>query len=411
MLLIGIIIGASVGYFGNIYVTNPILTDFQSRLYKLDDDYNSLEANFTELDTEKKVLEQQIEVLQSEYDEIQIDKESLDEELEALLKQVKTLEAMYESLLEEYQGTLGGLNFSNHSIPVINRNFTWGYNGETYTISYVIPEPMYEYYKSKPRYVTTDYRGYILHPYDDAYLGVFIKEFDKISSLNNMSSEETAEIVVSFVQNLHYITDETTGFDEYPKFPIESLVDLGGDCEDTSILLSHLLEAMEINTALITLPGHMAIGVEVNVSGVHWNLDNHSYYYLETTVPGWDAGKIPPEHIDKQISILSVEPIPFLIHTWNAKRTNNEVDVTVTYTNDSPYIDDEYKAWVGIELDSGELYSEKIGNKLDLSFGDSKSERFIIEGPRHDTMRLIVGVLTPGGDVITQKFSEYFVTR
>jgi hypothetical protein len=411
MLLIGVIIGATAGYFGNVYLTQPILTDLQTRLYDLEEDHDNLETSFNELSNEKTDLEQQLETLQVVYAELQTEKESLDEEHQALLEQLETLEAMYESLLDEYQASLGGLDFSNQTIPVIELNFTWSHNGETYDLSMVVPEPMYEYYSSKARYVTSDYRGYILHPYDDAYLEVLVKEFDKIAAFNELTFEEELGVIISFVQNLHYITDDTTGFDEYPKFPVESLVDQGGDCEDTSILLAHLLEAMDIETALLTLPGHMAVGVELNASGVHWDIENHTYYYLETTVPNWEIGSIPIEHVGKQVIIDSVDTIPFLMHTWDATRRNNVVDVTITYTNESPVTDSDYRAWVGIELDNGQLYSEKIGSSLDLEFGESMEERLIIEGPRYDTMRLVVGVLTPDGEVITKKNSEYFTTR
>ncbi|MBE0633657.1 hypothetical protein IH574_03725, partial [Candidatus Bathyarchaeota archaeon] len=44
MLLIGIIIGSTAGYFGNVLVTRPILTDLQDRMQTLEDDYDSLDA-------------------------------------------------------------------------------------------------------------------------------------------------------------------------------------------------------------------------------------------------------------------------------------------------------------------------------------------------------------------------------
>ena len=71
MLLIGVIIGGTVGYFGNLYVTNPILTDFQTRLYDLEEDYDNLEASFNELSIEKTQLEDQLDTLQVVYAELQ----------------------------------------------------------------------------------------------------------------------------------------------------------------------------------------------------------------------------------------------------------------------------------------------------------------------------------------------------
>ena len=229
MLLIGVIIGSVAGYYGNLMVTQPILRDLQDRLQTLEDDYDSLDASFTELSAEKADLEQQLETLQSAYADLQAEKESLTEEQQALIEQVETLSAMYESLLEEYQTSLGGLDFSNQTYPTIQRDFTWNYDGKTYEVSVLVPEPMYDFYSGKVRYVTSDYRGYILHPYDDKYMQVLVREFDGIAALWNMTRDQEIGLVISFVQSMHYITDDTTGFDEYPKFPVETLVDSGGD--------------------------------------------------------------------------------------------------------------------------------------------------------------------------------------
>ena len=411
MLLIGIIIGSTAGYFGNYMITKPILDDLQDRLYTLEEDYDTLESNYNNLTADHNELSDQLETLQSAYSDLQDEKQLSDEEQQALTEQLETLEAMYESLLEDYQASLGGLDFSNQTIPVIELNYTWTYADETYSMSLVVAEPMYEYYSTKERYETSDYRGYILEPNDDTYIELMVLEFDKIAALNNMTETEEVELVTSFVQNLHYLTDDTTGYDEYPKFPIESLVDEGGDCEDTSILLSHLLEAMNIDTALLTLPGHMAIGVALNATGAHWDVGNTTYYYLETTVDGWDIGEIPIEHVGKSVEVNVVDEIPFLTHTWEATRKNEMVTATITYTNESPVNGTGYYAWIGIELDNGELWSERIGSELDLAYGESMTVTLSVQGTRHDTMRLVVGVLDPDGEVITIKYSTYFTTR
>ena len=69
---------------------------------------------------------------------------------------------------------------------------------------------------------------------------------------------------VSFAQNLPYTADDvTTGFDEYPRFPYETLYDNGGDCEDTSILVSAMLRELRYGVALLHFPGHMAVRLRV----------------------------------------------------------------------------------------------------------------------------------------------------
>ena len=81
MLLIGIIIGSTAGYFGNLIVTQPILTDLQNRLQTLEEDYDSLDANFNELSADKTNLEQQLETLQDAYAGLQAENLALRHQL------------------------------------------------------------------------------------------------------------------------------------------------------------------------------------------------------------------------------------------------------------------------------------------------------------------------------------------
>lgn len=411
MLLVGVIIGSAAGYSISTLLTGSIIEDFQLQIDDLEEKHIQLEADFDEVRSEKEDLEQQLLIIQREHSDLLDEKENLLQEQQALEEQMKTLEDLYESLLDDYQKSVGGLDFSNLTLPVIERSFAWSYKGNSYSVSINVPEPMYDYYSNKDRYQTSDYRGYILHPYDDYYIKTLIWEFRKIGALNGLDSEEQIGLIISFVQNLPYLTDDSENFDEYPKFPVETLIDGGGDCEDTSILLSHLLEVMGHDTALLTLPNHMAVGLALNASGAHWVVEDVLYYYIETTATGWKVGDLPSEHAGKSATINVVDNIPFLMHTWEAVRKNNVIDVTITYTNESPYAGSGYRAWVGVELLDGRVYSEKVGSELKLEFGESKVEKIVIEGERNNTMRLIVGVLTPDGYVITQKYSEYFETR
>lgn len=410
LLLVGVILGSAAGYYVGTILTGSMIEDFQLQIDYLEEKYNQLEADFHEATSENADLEQKLSTIQQAYSDLLDEKENLLQEQQALEEQMKTLEDLYESLLDDYQKSVGGLDFSNLSIPVIEQSFEWSYKGKSYSVSINVPEPMYDYYSNKDRYQTSDYRGYILHPYDDNFIKTFIWDFRKIGTLNGLDSEEQVGLIISFVQNLNYLTDDFENFDEYPKFPVETLVDGGGDCEDTSILLSHLLEVMGHDTALLTLPNHMAVGLALNASGAHWVVEDVLYYYIETTATGWEVGDIPPEHIGVSATINIVDNIPFLMNTWEAVRKNNAVDVTITYANESPYAGSGYRAWVGVELLDGQLYSEKVGSELKLEFGESKVEKIVIEGKRNNTMRLIVGVLTPDGYVIMQKYSEYFKT-
>ena len=109
----------------------------------------------------------------------------------------------------------------------------------------------------------------------------------------------------SFVQNFKY-EEDTDG--EYPNYPVETLFDKKGDCEDTAILTAALLQSMGYDTVLIRFlsategeAGHMAVGVAVaGVSGGYsYPYDGKNYYYLETTATSWELGDMPPDILSK----------------------------------------------------------------------------------------------------------------
>lgn len=88
----------------------------------------------------------------------------------------------------------------------------------------------------------------------------------------------------------------TTGYDDWPKYPIETLIE-GGDCEDTSILMAALLDQMGYDVIILKCPGHVAVGVWCEgCYGTYFRFRGRRYFYLETTAPGWGVGQIPREY-------------------------------------------------------------------------------------------------------------------
>jgi len=112
----------------------------------------------------------------------------------------------------------------------------------------------------------------------------------------------------SFVQSFPYKSDDmTTRYDDYPRYPAETIVD-GGDCEDSAILLAALVRKLNHGVALLLFreDAHMAVGVEVDEDFAdNWSLpyeltyytddDGQMYAYCETTAEGWGFGEKPPD--------------------------------------------------------------------------------------------------------------------
>ncbi len=183
----------------------------------------------------------------------------------------------------------------------IPQTFAWSYGGYNWTWTISIQEDWYDYYKAKPRsslesieYITSD--------------DPFIKKISKRISEGAKSDVGEVWLAVSFVQNLPYVDDVFTGYDEYPKYPIETFFEKNGDCEDTSYLAASIIDAMGYGSVLILLPGHMAVGVymDCDTPGTYYKLDGRCYYYIETTSKDWAGGEIPDRYRNTRATLIKI---------------------------------------------------------------------------------------------------------
>ena len=210
------------------------------------------------------------------------------------------------------------------------REFAWSYGGYSWSITMEFSPETYEIYKSRSRH--RDYDLFVSDPYDDGLIRDIVSHLKETGKDAGFDDNGIAYLIVSFVQSLPYTSDDvTTGFDEYPRFPYETLYDDGGDCEDTSILVSALLQETGYDVVLIKLPGHVAAGIKCSEDfpGAYYNYSGQKYCYLETTGENWPIGKIPDEYKNQEASIIPVYKRPFLDVDFTAKYKYNSKDVYV----------------------------------------------------------------------------------
>ncbi|MCS6859621.1 MAG: hypothetical protein NZT92_04790 [Abditibacteriales bacterium] len=121
--------------------------------------------------------------------------------------------------------------------------------------------------------------------------------------------------VLAFVQSLPYhLDEETMGRAEYFRYPIETLADGTGDCEDTSILAAALLRTLQHDVVLLLVrpqageAGHVAIGVAVRgfPTQQREGLVKQQYLYCETTAEGWHVGEVPDQY---RGCVIEVHPV------------------------------------------------------------------------------------------------------
>ena len=212
-------------------------------------------------------------------------------------------------------GSLDNSNDSNDaklflSIDAYNfgylQSYNWAYKGGDYQISYNFDPNRYSYFTKQPHKVReySDYLNFVT-PEEEAIIDIAIA-LDDISKKENFDNLSRVNFFLSFVQTLKYAEDNVTaGVGEYPRYPIETLIEQTGDCEDTSALLISLMKAIGYDAAIILIPeawdgyGHAAVGVNITEgTGVHYILnegteEQKNYYYAETTAVGWVLGEMP----------------------------------------------------------------------------------------------------------------------
>lgn len=200
---------------------------------------------------------------------------------------------------------------------------SWKYNGKICSVSLNISVDLYDYYQNDREHLVYSYQfeGQEIPP---KYFSFMLSENDRyvIHALAEEFSEnveneyDRISLALSFVQSLPYAYDaDSKGEDEYVRYPVETLVDGCGDCEDKVALLAALLYEMDADFILLALPEHVAIGVHCDgVKARRYLLfRNKRYYYLETTTEGWGIGQIPDEYQSSTMEAVTVDNTPSLI--------------------------------------------------------------------------------------------------
>ncbi len=203
---------------------------------------------------------------------------------------------------EVWSFTLGAASF--------HMSYSWSYGGLSWSMTLDVPGSIYYYYKGLER--TTNYDTYVTDT--DSTIMNIASLFSQKAQSQGYNSYQTVSFVMAFVQSLPYTSDsETTGYDDYARYPIETLVDNGGDCEDTAILLAAMVQADPINIDAVLFllpydyPTHMATGIwGTGLPGSYVTYGGRDYYYCETTGDGWSIGQLPSTFAGVSVKVVPV---------------------------------------------------------------------------------------------------------
>ena len=242
-------------------------------------------------------------------------------------------------------------------------NHTFRYRDKEITVSIPIDERIYlgATQGTKGAIISSDlsqqdwepdyYRSFIeqsdLYTLYDSIAGAL----QQVKSRMKLDDDEYAELITVYVQSIPY---ERNKIIWAPKFPIETVYEGKGDCDDKSILLNALLAEEDYNSAFLSFgeEEHMATGIK-SITGSYRNT---GYVFIETSDVDY-IGTVPIG-LETGVKLLST---PLVIKT--GKGTGMTYN---SYPDTQALRDSLEKAWneqeelkPGMDL-KWELLSEKM---------------------------------------------------
>lgn len=193
--------------------------------------------------------------------------------------------------------------------------YTWSAKSfmGTSTIWINIDANMYRYYRSLNRYaLPEEYYHYVADENNEEVIAQVIRNMREIANTMSLDDSAVAREIAAFVQQVitYELDSDTTGYKDYPRYPIETLYERQGDCEDTTILMAALLREWGYEVMFLLIPGHAALVIRTTddySAGSYYEYNGHRYLYIESTSEGWNIGDIPEEAMNEPAQFY---PIP-----------------------------------------------------------------------------------------------------
>lgn len=284
------------------------------------------------------------------------------------------------------------------------RRFEWDAVGYEWWFEQSISRALNEYYEK--RYSRgRNYDMYVSDTYSDQYIQQVADNFEQFGDEYDLSEREVVDLAVAFVQGLNYTKDDvTTGFDQYTYYPVETLIERGGDCEDSTVLLARILRELGYDCVLLFLPdtepvAHMALGVrgDSSIPGAYYEYDDKQYYYVETTGEGYRIGDIPDFDGDLSAEFIDIERFPTLLYYYESRveqKSSVNIDVTM-------FSENEVSANKAVFQAQFEDRAERIVTSGQTIFRgqipkDGTTKTITLEPPEERELRLKTGVTTNG---------------
>jgi hypothetical protein len=179
-------------------------------------------------------------------------------------------------------------------------------NGHDWDISYFVSRSAYERKRLEPRGRSRE--EYARYARSNGTGDQFVDIVRNAATDAGFSTRaEQVKFAIDMVQSLPYVLDSVgSGFDDYTKFIEETMTDLQGDCEDSTVALAIILTGLGFDVVTVEFPSHIGIGLAGDYEGSYILYEGTQYYYVETTGEGWSIGDIPQSLDTSEVQVRAV---------------------------------------------------------------------------------------------------------
>ena len=228
----------------------------------------------------------------------------------------ESYEAYYD-LVEEYNGLVNRTNEfrgevlcraeDNQAVVTIMYYTNFSRNQQIITLSVPYEQYNASHYEKHP-YWCNETLTYAIDYI--TYNETIINQIVETIKNQTQSKEELANALLDFVQDKghglsirYYPTNEL-------KYPLETLVEMGGDCDTHAFLYGTLMKAAGFKVLLLLskekIEGQLHVAAAIHLENSPKNslskiedkdftYNGEKYYYAETTNRNWRVGDLPPE--------------------------------------------------------------------------------------------------------------------
>ena len=272
-------------------------------------DYDNLKAQLDQAQKDKATAQSQLSTVQKDYDATkaqlstaQQDCNTTKSQLDAAQSKIKELQGTGTSqsdTLKKAQEEISQLE--NHLDAILDTSLTQYYRVTyaPYRYAWDLPVTLREYFSYKEKQRASGIGAMVT--VGDATVRTLTNMINTSSLSDNLKQSDVINLIAKFTQTLPHTNQDVRTFnDTYPRYPLETLVDQGGDSEDTSILAANLLSMLGFEVVLISFESqkHVGIGIYMpGTAGYSFEYLGKRFHYLETTGQNWRLGEMPAQYL------------------------------------------------------------------------------------------------------------------